>query len=73
VQNLQRTADVDIQKYLALEETNRHLRLQLEELDRITQQHKIIQLQLEEKSDECADLSHKLKAKTELCEDLVSG
>ncbi|CAG0922485.1 unnamed protein product [Notodromas monacha] len=53
-----------------MEQTNQLLKAQLQELDRITQQYKIIQLQLEEKNEECENLTLRLKAKSELCQDL---
>ena len=68
--SLQRNSGVDLTKYLSLEQTNSHLRQQLDSLDLLQQQHKLVEIQYREKEEACRELMNTLKYKSALCEDL---
>ncbi|XP_043216673.1 peripheral-type benzodiazepine receptor-associated protein 1-like isoform X3 [Amphibalanus amphitrite] len=67
-QRNQRASDVD--RFQALEEQNITLSAQLNELNKLVQDHKEIQTQFEEKIEECEQLAESLHIKNELCDDL---
>jgi chromosome segregation ATPase len=70
--SLQRNNGVDLTKYLSLEQTNSHLRQQLDSLDLLQQEHKLVEIQYREKDEACRELMNTLKYKSALCEDLES-
>ena len=51
--SLQRNNGVDLQRYLNLEQTNSHLRQQLDSLDLLQQEHKLVAIQYREKEEAC--------------------
>ena len=70
--SLQRNNGVDLTKYLSLEQTNSHLRQQLDSLDLLQQEHRLVEIQYREKEEACRELMNTLKYKSALCEDLES-
>jgi len=70
--SLQRNNGVDLQKYLSLETTNHHLRQQLDSLDILQQEYKLVEIQHREKEEACKELLNTLKYKSSLVEDLES-
>ena len=68
--SLQRNNGVDLTKYLSLEQTNSHLRQQLDSLDLLQQEHKLVEIQYREKEEACRELVNTLKYKSALCDDL---
>ena len=68
--SLQRNNGVDLSRYLVLEQTNCHLRQQLDSLDLLQQEHKLVEIQYREKEEACRELMTTLKYKSALCEDL---
>ena len=70
--SLQRNNGVDLSRYLVLEQTNCHLRHQLDSLDLLQQEHKLVEIQYREKEEACRELMSTLKYKSALCEDLES-
>ena len=59
--SLQRNNGVDLTKYLSLEQTNSHLRQQLDSLDILQQEHKLVEIQYREKEEACRELVNTLK------------
>merc|ERR1712083_359637 len=51
--SLQRNNGVDLHKYLNLESTNHHLRQQLDSLDILQQEYKVVEIQHREKEEAC--------------------
>lgn len=51
--SLQRNNGVDLQKYLTLEQSNHYLRQQLDSLDLLQQEHKLVEIQYREKEEAC--------------------
>ena len=70
--SLQRNNGVDLQRVLSLEQTNNHLRQQLDSLDILQQEHKLVEIQYREKEEACKELMNTLKYKSALCDDLES-
>ncbi len=70
--SLQRNNGVDLQKYLSLEQTNQQLRQQLDSLDLLQREHKLVEIQYREKEEACRELANTLRYKSALCEDLES-
>jgi len=68
--SLQRNNGVDLHKYLSLETTNSHLRQQLDSLDILQQEYKVVEIQHREKEEACKELLNTLKYKSSLVEDL---
>ncbi|XP_037091417.1 peripheral-type benzodiazepine receptor-associated protein 1-like [Pollicipes pollicipes] len=60
----------DVERFQSLEEENGTLLSQLNELNKLVQDHKEIQEQFEEKIEECEQLAESLHIKNELCDDL---
>ena len=51
--SLQRNNGVDLQKYITLEQSNNYLRQQLDSLDLLQQEHKLVEIQYREKEEAC--------------------
>ena len=51
--SLQRNNGVDLQKYITLEQSNQYLRQQLDSLDLLQQEHKLVEIQYREKEEAC--------------------
>lgn len=68
--SLQRNNGIDLHKYLSLETTNQQLRQQLDSLDLLQQEHKLVEIQYREKEEACKELASTLKYKSALCQDL---
>ena len=51
--SLQRNNGVDLQKYISLEQSNNYLRQQLDSLDLLQQEHKLVEIQYREKEEAC--------------------
>eukprot|EP00090_Calanus_glacialis_P024942 TRINITY_DN3873_c0_g1_i1.p1 TRINITY_DN3873_c0_g1~~TRINITY_DN3873_c0_g1_i1.p1 ORF type:complete len:1331 (+),score=212.74 TRINITY_DN3873_c0_g1_i1:800-4792(+) len=68
--SLQRNNGVDLHKYLNLESTNHHLRSQLDSLDILQREYKVVEIQHREKEEACKELLNTLKYKSSLVEDL---
>ncbi|XP_076364305.1 uncharacterized protein LOC143253797 isoform X3 [Tachypleus tridentatus] len=70
IEATQKTANGDVSKYVALEQTNQALRLRLEELDRLVDQQKHIELRLTERGDELTKLKKELDEQRNVSADL---
>merc|ERR1712223_1784466 len=70
--SLQRNNGFDLQKYITLEQSNQYLRQQLDSLDLLQQEHKLVEIQYREKEEACRELVNTLKYKSALCDDLES-
>uniref|UniRef100_A0A0K2TTB7 RIMS-binding protein 2 n=1 Tax=Lepeophtheirus salmonis TaxID=72036 RepID=A0A0K2TTB7_LEPSM len=68
--SLQRNNGVDVQRYIELETRNNQLKQQLNSLDGLQQEHKLVELQFKEKEEACKQLMSSLKHKSALCHDL---
>ena len=51
--SLQRNNGFDLQKYITLEQSNQYLRQQLDSLDLLQQEHKLVEIQYREKEEAC--------------------
>ena len=51
--SLQRNNGFDLQKYITLEQSNQFLRQQLDSLDLLQQEHKLVEIQYREKEEAC--------------------
>ena len=56
--SLQRNNGVDLQKYISLEQSNNYLRQQLDSLDLLQQEHKLVEIQYREKEEACRYTKH---------------
>eukprot|EP00095_Tigriopus_kingsejongensis_P012128 maker-scaffold560_size136926-snap-gene-0.23 protein:Tk12128 transcript:maker-scaffold560_size136926-snap-gene-0.23-mRNA-1 annotation:"rims-binding protein 2-like" len=70
--SLQRNNGFDIQRFLDLETTNHHLKQQLDSLDVLQHEHKVVEIQFKEKEEACKELMNTLNFKSALCQDLES-
>ncbi|KAG1693768.1 Peripheral-type benzodiazepine receptor-associated protein 1 [Nymphon striatum] len=70
IESLQKTSEINVTKYIVLEETNQALRQRLQDLDRYLQDRKIVEKELSKKAEECIFVQKKLKERTDLCSDL---
>ena len=51
--SLQKNNGVDLVKYITLEQSNCYLRQQLDSLDLLQEQHKLVEIQYREKEEAC--------------------
>ncbi|XP_022245489.1 RIMS-binding protein 2-like isoform X3 [Limulus polyphemus] len=65
-----RTVDVDLSKYVALEQTNQALRHRLEELDQLVKQKQNVESNLVEREEELTQLKAEVNEQKEICADL---
>lgn len=70
--SLQKNNGVDLQRFLELESTNHHLKQQLDSLDTLQNEHKLVEIQFKEKDEACKELMNTLNFKSALCQDLES-
>jgi len=70
--SLQRNNGVDLNRFIALESTNVHLKQQLSSLEVLQQEYKLVEIQHREKEEACKELLNTLKYKSSLVEDLES-
>jgi hypothetical protein len=68
--SLQRNNGVDLTRYLELEATNSQMRQQLDSLDALQHEHRLVEIQVREKEEACRQLLASLQYQSALCSDL---